>query len=274
MNEQLTQIQAQFQASFRELLTTTTEMAPKVVVGVLAIVLAIVVARVVRSVLRSVLTRTGLDNLLLKGGITPIFERLGISEPPSRWIPLGVYYLLLFLFARTGADALGLTAVSGAIGSFLAYVPKLVAAVVLMLLGSVAGRLAGRAVANAAASSGIDYGGSLGGVVHGLLLFITGVMALGQLSIETDIIRIVTICMLSAIALAFGLSIGLGTRQITTNILAGFYARKVFRVGEELEIKGERGTLVAITPTQTLLSQGQKTVAISNSVFLEEIARQ
>jgi small-conductance mechanosensitive channel len=99
-------------------------------------------------------------------------------------------------------------------------------------------------------------------------------MAIAQLRVDTDIIRIVTTCALAGVALAFGLSFGLGTREITRNIIAGFYARKVFRIGEPLEIRGERGVLEGITPTQTLLRVDERLVVISNSAFLDEIARQ
>ena len=71
-----------------------------------------------------------------------------------------------------------------------------------------------------------------------------------------------------------GLSFGLGTREITRNIIAGFYARKIFTVGKELEIRGERGVLRSITPTQTLLVQPDDTVvAVSNASFLDDIAK-
>ena len=76
-------------------------------------------------------------------------------------------------------------------------------------------------------------------------------------------------------ALAFGLSFGLGTREITRNLIAGFYARKIFRTGEELEILWERGVLRSITPTQTLLvNADNKLVAVSNASFLEGVVKQ
>ncbi|MDH3284673.1 MAG: mechanosensitive ion channel, partial [Acidobacteriota bacterium] len=114
----------------------------------------------------------------------------------------------------------------------------------------------------------------LGSVVSALILVIAGVMAVGQLKLDTDIIRIVTACVLASLALAFGLSFGLGTREITRNIIAGFYARKVFKMGVPIEIRGQRGNLTAITPTQTLLDKDGETIAISNSAFLEEVVRQ
>ncbi len=90
---------------------------------------------------------------------------------------------------------------------------------------------------------------------------------------ETEIIRIFTLCILSGLAVAFGLSFGLGTREITRNIVSGFYARKVFQVGDAIEVRGRKGTLKSITPTQTLLEADGETIAVSNGVFLDEVVR-
>ncbi len=45
-------------------------------------------------------------------------------------------------------------------------------------------------------------------------------------------------------------------------------------MGEELEIARARGRLSAITPMQTILEDDDGIVAVANSAFLEEIARQ
>jgi hypothetical protein len=87
-------------------------------------------------------------------------------------------------------------------------------------------------------------------------------------------IRVVTVAGLAGIALAFGLAFGLGSRDIIRNIMVGFYARKTFQIGKEIEIRGETGKLQSITPTQTILQQGGRRVAIKNSVFPEEVVRQ
>ena len=72
-----------------------------------------------------------------------------------------------------------------------------------------------------------------------------------------------------------GLSFGLGTRDITRNLIAGFYARKIFSTGKELEIRGQRGVLRSIAPTQTLFIQPDETViAVSNAAFLEDVVKQ
>jgi hypothetical protein len=268
------QIREQFVTTYQGMVDSIIAWTPTILLAVLLLISALVVAKVVERILRTVMVRLRFDALVEKVGIDQAIHRLGMRESLNVVIPRIVYYLLLFLFARTAADALGLSAISNAIGSFMAYLPNIIAALLILILGSAAAQFAGRAVAQAAENSGIEFASSLGGVVSGLLLFVQGIMAISQLQIDTEIIRVVTTAILAGLALAFGLTFGLGSRDMTRNILAGFYARKTFEVGREMEIRGVKGELKSITPTQTLLQQGDQVVAVANSVFLEEVVRQ
>jgi Ca2+/Na+ antiporter len=246
---------------------------PRVATGVAIVIALLVVARIAQRILASFLGRIGFDNLLKQAGIDKTLQRFGIRQSPSQVLPRFAYYLLLLFFARIGADVLGLVAVSEAISAMFAYLPNVLAAVMLVGIGLAIAQFAGNAVAQAAEESGLDFGKSLGSIVSGLIMFIVSIMAIAQLKIDTDMVRIFTICLLSGFALAFGLSFGLGTRDITRNILAGFYARKIFRAGDSVEIRGFRGVVKAITATQTLVEQEQGVVMFANSVFLDETVK-
>jgi len=263
----------QLQQIFLDLQQTAVNAVPRVLVAALVVAGLFVAAKLVERVLRALLVRLRFDSLLEQAGVDKVLQRVGIRQSLNHVLPRLAYFLLLFLFARTAADAFGLKAISDAIASMFAYLPNVVAAVLVFVVGTSVSQFAGRTVTQAAEESGIEFARSLGSLVSGLILFIVGIMAISQLRIDTDMVRIVTICTLSGLALAFGLSIGLGTRDITRNVLAGFYARKVFRPGDPLEIKGDRGVLKAITATQTLIEQESGLVVVANSAFLDETIR-
>lgn len=262
------------QDAFQGLLDSVVAAAPRVVVGLLLVVLALLFAKIVERVLRAILTRINFDDLVARAGIDKTLQRIGIRQQLNLFLPRLVYFLLLFLLAKTAADALELTAVSDALGTFFAYLPNLIAALLLLIIGTAAGQFAGNTVETAASESGIDFAASLGRMVTALILFIVGMMAIAQLKIDTDIIRIVTSAVLAGAALGFGLSFGLGTRDLTRNIIAGFYAKKILEVGKELKIGDHSGVLEAITPTHTLLARDQRTVSIANEQFLDKVAEQ
>ena len=99
-------------------------------------------------------------------------------------------------------------------------------------------------------------------------------MAIGQLKIDTNIVRVVTSFVFGGAALAFGIAFGFGTRDIVRQITAGFYLRKYLEIGKPLEISGERGILRGITATHTLLEGETQEISVSNATFLEKIAKQ
>jgi len=249
------------------------EAAPRVIIGVAAAIALILLAKLIERLLRAVLVRIRFDSLLEHAGLDKVLQRAGIRQSLNQVLPRLAYFLLLLLFARTAADSFGLVAISEGIAAMFAYLPNVVAAVLLVVIGSSVSQFAGQTVTRAAEESGIEFASSLGRLVSALILFVVGVMAIGQLRFDTDMVRIVTVCGLSGLALAFGLSVGLGTRDITRNVMAGFYARKIFSPGDPLEIRGQRGVLKAITPTQTLIEQETGLVSVANTAFLEETIR-
>jgi small-conductance mechanosensitive channel len=270
----MSQIQEQIVTAFSQLGRDIVAWTPRIVVGIVLVLFAVAVAKVVERMLRTFLLKTGADGLLGTLGLDSTMEGLGVSNTLSQLLPRFAYWLLLFLFARTAADALGLEPLSSAIGTFLAYLPNVLAAVLVLVLGGAGAQFAGKAVTRAGEGAGIEFASSLGALAGAILLFVVLVTAIAQLRIDTEIVLVLTWCSLGVLVLAFGLSFGLGTRDITRNIVAGFYARKTFDMGKTIEISGQKGTLTAITPTQTLLDQDGTTVAVANSVFLSEVVRQ
>lgn len=262
------------QASFSNLLQQGIDLVPTIVTAIVMLVIALIFCKIVERVLRAILTRIRFDGLVQKAGIDQALSKLGLRKDLNTFLPRLVYFLLLFLIARVMADTLGLVAISDAIGAFFTYLPNLIAALLLIVLGSAASQAAAAMITEAGRESGLDFAPALGRIVGALILFIVGMMALGQLKIDTDIIRIVTALFLAGVALAFGLSIGVGSREVTRNILAGYYAKKILEVGKPIEIAGERGILRGITATHVLVEQDGKIVTVANDTLLTQVGKQ
>lgn len=260
--------------AFTNLAESIISAAPKVAVGIVLFAAALLAAKLIETLLRSLLTRVGFDTLVGKVGVDKALQRLGLRQQLTFLLPRLAHFLVLLLLAQTAVDALGLVAISAAITSFFAYLPNIAAALLLLVLGSAVGQFAGQTVEQSAESSGIDFAPALGRLVSGLILFVSAMMAIAQLKIDTDIVRIVTSFILAGAALAFGLSFGLGTRDIIRNMVAGFYARKVLQVGKPIEIAGQHGVLAAITATHVVLQSETEETTIANAAILDHVTRQ
>jgi Conserved TM helix/Mechanosensitive ion channel len=262
-------------SAFTNLLDSAISAAPKVVVGIVLMVVGVMVAKIIEMALRFILTRIRFDSLIERAGIDKTLHRIGLRQQLNSAIPRIVYFLTLIVLARTAADGLGLTAISGAIGAFFAYLPNIIAALLLLIVGTAVAQFASETIVGAAKGSGIDFAPALGKLVSGLIMFVVGMMAIGQLQIDTNMVRIVTSFILGAGALAFGLAFGLGTRDVVRNITAGFYLRKHAKFRQSLEIAGQKGVLTLITATHTILEDGSgHDIAVANATFLDQISKQ
>jgi mechanosensitive ion channel-like protein len=260
--------------AFSNLVDSIIAAVPKIALGIVLIIASIIVAEIIERVLRYALTKVRFDSLLGRVGVDRALQRLGIRQQLAVLLPRIVYFLILLLLTKTAVDALGLIAISDAIGAFFSYLPNIVAALLLLILGSTVAQFAGQTISQAAETSGIEFAPALGKLVSGLIVFVSAMMAIAQLRIDTEIIRIVTSLVLGGAALAFGLSFGMGTRDIVRNLAAGYYARRILAIGEPLEVAGVKGVLQAITPTHIVLESEGHESTVSNSAILDHSARQ
>jgi small-conductance mechanosensitive channel len=247
---------------------------PGIAVGSLLIIVGLVFAKLLEVGLRTMLNRVGFDSLMARVGVEKALGRIGLRQQSSLLFPKLAYFLFIFLLAKTASDAFGLIAISNAIGAFFSYLPNVIAALLLLILGTTAGQFTGEMVTQAAKRRKVDSAPALGKLFSALIIFLVAMMAIGQLKIDTEMVRIVTGFVLGAAALGFGLAFGLGTREIVRNIVAGFYTSKFLAIGRSLTVAGHSGTLTAITPTHTVLSSEGHKIHVANATFLEQTSTQ
>jgi small-conductance mechanosensitive channel len=274
MYERVAPMEKKLLDAFAALGNSIAAAVPRLAVGIILIVLGVIVAKLIEVTLRTMLVRVHFDALMTRAGVIKALQRIGLRQRPSLLFPRLAYLLVLVLLARTASDAFGLIAISSAIGAFFAYLPNVIAALSLLILGTSVGHFAGRMATQAAEASGLDYAPALGKLVSALIIFLVAMMAIGQLKIDTGMVRIVTSFVLGAAALGFGLAFGLGTWDVVRNIVAGFYTRKFLTIGRNLTIAGQNGTLAAINPTHTVLSRDGYEITVANAEFLKHTSVQ
>ncbi|MFN8586885.1 MAG: hypothetical protein U0704_03710 [Candidatus Eisenbacteria bacterium] len=257
----------------QQLGTGAVNFAPRFITALILTLIGWAIASLVRFSLAQVMQRAGADAALERAGLMDSFRRLGVREPMRRGVPGMVFWLALLLFVQSAADMVGLRTISDGITGFFAFLPNLLSAAIILVLGNALGQFLGNAATNYARDSGLAFARSLGSALSGFTLFVVAIVALGQLKVDTRILNILTIVIFSGLALAFGLSFGLGTRDATRNLIAGFYARRVFGAGQTLEVDGRRGVIAAISAQQTLLEADGATIAVPNTALIEQAVR-
>ncbi len=267
-------LQSALNSVLESLTASVAGFLPKALTALAVFLVGFILAKIAAKTIKTVFEKLRLNDLLQRIGLTETLERFGLQETPGYLLSRLVYYLILALFIQSAAESVGLAAVADAMTAFFNYLPNLLAAALILLIGMIIAQFASGAVTSSARNSGVEFAPILGRAVSSLIVFLAVLMAVTQLKIDTEIIMSVVLILLAGGSLALALTFGLGSRDITRNLIAGFYARKIFEPGEKIEIHGREGVLAGITPVHALLEEEGRMTTIPNSVFLEEAVRQ
>ncbi|HEX6135011.1 MAG TPA: hypothetical protein VFZ24_13675 [Longimicrobiales bacterium] len=189
--------------------------------GILMVGLAI--AKMIERGTDLALHRIGFDRWMREGGVTEALERAGTTLDPSSVIAKLVFWTVILLVIVLAASALNITAVSVLFAELLAYVPNVIAAVMVLVLGILLGEFIKDLVL--ASAGGLPGGINLARGAKAAIILLAVFMALDQLEIAQDIVLVFFIAVVGAAALAAGIAFGLGGREIAAQIAREWYER-------------------------------------------------
>jgi hypothetical protein len=258
-------------AAMTALWTKVAGFIPNLFVALILVLLGFVVAKLLDTLLSKLLGKIGLDRLMAGTGLTKLLGRAGIQVPVSTLIGKIVYWFVLLIFLVSAAESLGLERVSATLDVLALYLPKVFGAALVLLAGVLLAQLVSGLVRGAAEGVGLDYAHGLGRIAQGLVIIISISVAIGQLEIKTDLLNNVIAIVLISVGLAAALALGLGSREIAGQILAGIYVRELYQVGQQVQVGEVEGQIEEIGTVKTvLLTDAGELVSVANRTLLEQ----
>jgi len=164
-----------------------------------------------------------------------------------------VFWGVLLFFIATASDALGLPLLTSVVASFSLFVPRVFAAVLILVVGLVIGNLARGAISATATSAGSSFGPGLGQLVRIAIITSAVLIAMGELGVDIAILTAFFSVVLAALLGGFALAFGLGARTAISNIIGSHYLRKTFEIGHTVRIGDLEGVISELTATTVVL---------------------
>ena len=194
---------------------------PELLAALAILVIGYIVAKIVASVIGRLLQRAGLDRALTSGQGGEYVSR--ITPSPSRLLGRIAFWALFLGAISLAVTALGINALTDFVGSIFAYLPNVIAALLIFL---VAGAIAAGVGALVARTMGdTPTGKVVGSIVPVLIMLIAAFMILDQLRIAEDIVETMFQALMFGTALALALAFGLGGRDVAAEMLRGAYQK-------------------------------------------------
>ncbi len=180
------------------------------------------------------------------------------------------YWVTLLTALMMAVDALGLPVFGKWIAAFASYLPHLVIATAVILLGIVAGRLSRNAVAKAAARMPAAQARALAQLTQTVVIVAAILVASDQLGLDVSSLVSVLLIVLAAALGGAALAFGLGARELMSDILAMHYVGKHYRIGQVIRIGADQGRIVRTTRTAVFLESPEGELSIPGRLVAGE----
>ncbi len=263
-----------FIAVIRELWTEIALFAPNLVGALLILILGYLISKLLKVIVSTFLKKVQIDVASEKVGIKATLNRAGIVITPSDIVGKIVFWIFMLTFVISAAETLGLRQVSLTIDAFVLYLPKVIGASLIAIIGLVLAHFIRDLVRSGVEGFGVEYGKPLANFAFGIMLVVIGVLVLEQLEIETALLNSLVEIILIASGFALALSLGLGTKEVSKNIISGVYARDTFKSGLPIQLDDDSGVIEEIgTVTSRVRIKNGELVFIPNSVLIESKVR-
>lgn len=207
-------------SAFRVALTTVFNFVPHLVGFLVIALVGWLVGWIFDKVVTGILRKVGFDRLSDRVGLTNMERRMGWKIDSAQLLGRVVVWFIFLIFLIPAADALGVPTVSNTLNIILDYLPNVFAAILALLLGAILGHFAGELVGNAVNAANVGNGRIVGNVVRWAIIGFAVLVALEQLKIAPPLITTLFAAVMAGLALAFGLSFGLGGRDHASRLLS------------------------------------------------------
>ena len=239
--------------TFQTLINQFVDFVPKLIGALVVLLIGVLVARIASLVIKKVLGRIGFDKIGDKLNEIDFIKQLQTEIKLSEIVSKVLYYFILLVFITASTETLGVKAISDMVLSLVNFIPKVIAAAIMLQIGVLVADGMKRAVISLCKTFKIASAKLLGMIVFFFFLIITIISALGQAGINTELLESSFNLLIGGIIFAFAAGYGFASRDVMANILASFYSKNRFHEGQIIQIDDVKGQIIKIDSTSITL---------------------
>jgi small-conductance mechanosensitive channel len=263
--------------SFVNAWTQVVDYTPRVLAAIIVLVAGYFIAKLVARAVTMLCERAGMQRAAERSGLWESMTHMNIKRNVPAIVGTIVFWGLMLVFLMASFNILKITSVSDSISQVVAYIPNVLVATVMVVVGLlVAGFLRG-VIATSADRVGISYADHLANGCYYIMALMVFMAAFDQLHIHFELLNYAILIVFGGLALGFGLALGLGGRDTMAGILAGYYVRQRLQAGDRVSVGHLEGTVREVGPVATVIETEEHGMlnrhSVPNSKMLNEAVR-
>jgi hypothetical protein len=221
--------------SMAQALGRFASLLPGILAFLVAVVLFSLIGWLLAWVVRRILIALHFDDRLGRG--TEAVTEWSPRQTPAGLAARLVFWVFVVIGIGVGADAFGASSHSKIAEGLLAYLPRLIGAGVILLVGNIVARFLSRGVLIGAVNMNLQYARLLSLGIKWLVLVLTAAMALDHLEIGQQVVDLAFGILFGGIVLSLALSVGLGSRELVSRSIERETSRAAAPAQEEEQLR-------------------------------------
>ncbi len=238
------------------------EALPNIFGAVIVFIVGWLISKLVSKSLLKIFNAFNINRYSEKLNQTDFATKANLKLDLSRFLSKLIYFFLMLITAMAATDVLGMPIVSEMVSDLIAYLPRLLSAIALFVIGIYIAEFIKKIVQAACESLNISSGAIIANFVFYLIFLTLTVSALAQASIETDLITSNLTVILGGVVAAFAIGYGFASRDTMANFIASFYSKSKVKIGDVISLDGSTGKVIDIDNTSITLQAEGKIVVI------------
>lgn len=254
--------------AFSQLGTQLAEYAPKLLGAALLLLVGWLIARVLRGL--AVKLMHVFELVLRRIWRGPAGKASALPSASVEIVGTILFWVVIVFFAAAATQFLGLDAFSSWLKDLMAYLPTLVAGLLIILAGVLLSGFARDLTVAALAALPEAQRLQLGRLVQGAILVTAVVMGADQIGIQITFLVVLAAVTTSAVIGGVALAVSLGARSYVSNLIGAHYLRHAFEPGQRVRVGTIEGTILELTAVSMVLETDQGRASIPAKVYNEE----
>ena len=211
--------------SATEALQNLLGFLPALIGAILILIIGWIIAGILAGLIEKGLKTVGFERAAQSTGIAGFIENAGSGWTASKLVAEIVKWFIRLIAIQAAASILGLTQISQVINAILLWLPNLVVAIVIIVIGALIANFVAGIVRGSAAEMGFSTPNLLANITRYAIIGFAAVAAFNQLGIAPTVVNTLFIGLVATLVLAFGLAFGLGGQQTAAQITQGWYEK-------------------------------------------------
>lgn len=214
-----------FMTSLTGALAVFMAAIPKIFAFFLILVIGWFIASLIAKGVAALLRTIKFNELAQHAGLAGFIQSMGTDTDSAGFLAGVVKWFIRLITLVVAFDALGLPAVSDFLRQVLLWLPNLVVALVVLVIGGLAAKALSKFVKGVAEKAGVGNPDVLATIASVGVWAFTIIVVVNQIGVGVTLVNTLFMATVGALALAIGLAFGLGGKETAGKMVEEWYSK-------------------------------------------------